>query len=69
MLREGRIPLLAAEHDAVDRLIAKNPGVPLSLTRRDPGESGPLLVHVGDATYLVDATGKARKQRARKAGR
>lgn len=64
MLQEGRIPLTPAEHDAVDTLVAKNPGVAVSLTRRDPGESGPLLVHVGAATYLVDEHGRARKQRS-----
>ena len=67
MLREGRLPLLAAEHDAVDTLIAKNPDQPVSMTRRDPGETGPLLVHVGDSTYLVDETGKATKQRKKAA--
>lgn len=63
MLREGRLPLLAAEHAAVDKLIAKNPGAAVSMTRRDPGETGPLLVHVADDTYLVDPDGHARKQR------
>lgn len=62
MLREGRIPLTAAEHDAVDALIGKNSGETVSLTRRDPGETGPLLVHVGDCIYQVDENGRARKQ-------
>lgn len=67
MLREGRLPLSEAEHAAVDKLIAKNPDEPLTLTRRDPGETGPLLVHASDTTYLVDETGRTRKQSARKA--
>lgn len=64
MLIPGRIPLNAAEHDAVETLIAKNPDKPLSITRRDPGETGPLLVHVGDDTYTVNEQGRARKQKA-----
>lgn len=67
MLREGRLPLLAAEHDAVDTLIAKNPGASVSLTRRDPGETGPLLVHVGDIEYQVDEHGQVSRNRKRKA--
>lgn len=63
MLREGRLPLLAAEHAAVDKLVAKHSHEPVSMTRRDPGETGPLLVHAGDATYLVDENGHVRKQR------
>jgi hypothetical protein len=63
MLREGRLPLTAAEHDAVDTIISKNPGEPVSTTRRDPGETGPLLVHVGDRTYVVDEHGRARKKK------
>lgn len=63
MLHEGRLPVNPAEHDAVETLIAKNPDDSVSLTRRDPGETGPLLAHVGDATYLVDDNGRARKQR------
>lgn len=65
MLSDGRLPLNAAEHDAAETLAAKNKGKPVSLTRRDPGETGPLLVHVGDDTYVVGEDGRARKQRAR----
>ena len=64
LLLRGRIPLTSAEHDAVDALIAKNPNERVGLTRRDPGETGPLLVHVGDSAYVVDAAGHARKQKA-----
>lgn len=63
LLRAGRIPLLAAEHDAVDTLISKNPDARVSLTRRDTGETGPLLVHVDEDVYLVTEDGRARKQR------
>lgn len=63
-----RIPLTTAENAAVNKLIAKNPGEPVSLTRRDPGETGPVLVYVGATTYVVDAAGHVRKQKQRKAG-
>lgn len=63
MLHEGRLPVNPAEHDAVETLLAKNPGESVSLTRRDPDETGPLLAHVGAEIYLVDENGRARKQR------
>jgi hypothetical protein len=70
LLKEGRIPLTAAEHDAVEALIAKHPDEAVSITRRDPGETGPVLVHVGDATYEISQTGRAstRKQRKKASG-
>ena len=58
MLDQGRLPLSEAESQAVDALIAKNASEPVSLTRRDPGETGPLLAHVGDAVYEIDDIGK-----------
>jgi len=58
MLYEGRLPLTPAESDAVDALITAHPVEPISLTRADPGESGFLLVHVGDSTYEIDADGQ-----------
>ena len=61
MLQPGRLPLNAAEHAAVDSLLEQHPGQPISLTRRDPGETGPLLVHVGDDTYQLDKRGRRRK--------
>jgi hypothetical protein len=63
MLSHGRIPLRQAEHEAIDRLLAKHPGTAAGLTRRDAGDSGPVLVHIGDATWVVDETGKTTKQR------
>ena len=53
MLRAGRIELTPTEHDAVDKLVAENPGVPVSFTRRDVDNTGPLLVHVGDRTHTI----------------
>ncbi len=62
MLGERRIPAEQAEHEAVDKLIAKHPDASVSMTRRDENETGPLLVHVDDDTYVVQADGKTRKQ-------
>lgn len=64
MLHEGRLPLNEAEHAAVDKLIAKNPDETVSFTRSEPGESGPLHVHVGAATYVVNRNGKTTKRKA-----
>ncbi|HWE83049.1 MAG TPA: hypothetical protein VG265_15460 [Gaiellaceae bacterium] len=40
-----------SELAALEQLLAANPGVQASLTRRDPGETGPVLVHIGDETH------------------
>lgn len=64
MLQPGRIPHDEAEGAALDKLLEQNPDAAISLTRRDPGETGPLLVHVGDVTYEIDEAGHRRKQKA-----
>jgi len=61
MLDSGRIPLNEAEDAAVEKLIAEHEGKPVSLTRRDPGESGPLLVHVDDESWVISEDGHRRK--------
>jgi hypothetical protein len=63
MLNDGRITMNEAEHAAVDKLASKNADAAVSMTRRDPGEAGPLLVHVDNSTYIVDDAGKATKQK------
>ncbi len=62
MLHEGRIPAEQAEHDAIDKLRATHPDAAISFSRRDPGETGPLVVDVDDDIYIVQADGKTRKQ-------
>lgn len=52
MLVEGRIPLSEAEGEAIAQLEAQH-GPVAGLTRRDPGETGPVLVTIGDQTYEV----------------
>lgn len=64
MLEQGRLPMTENEQAGLDRLLARNGGTLISLTRRDPGESGPLLAHVDDDTYEIDAEGHYQKQKA-----
>jgi hypothetical protein len=56
-LHEGRIPLSDAETEAVDALLTRHSGA-ASLTRRDPGETGPVLVHIGETSWQVDEEGR-----------
>jgi len=53
MIEEGRIPMNEQEVDEVNKLIAAHPGEQLSISRRDPGETGPLLVQIGDEVIEV----------------
>lgn len=55
-LREGTIPMNPAEAEAL-QAIAGPHGI-VSVTRRDPGESGPVLAHAEDSTYEISETGK-----------
>lgn len=56
-----RIPMLPKEAAAVDSLIADHAGATVTLTRRDVGETGPLLAHIGDDSYEIDENGAAAK--------
>lgn len=58
MLHAGRIPLNPSERDAVNDLIGTHQGTAISLSRRDPDESGPLLVHIDDDAFEVFADGR-----------
>jgi hypothetical protein len=62
VLSEGRLPLSPAESEALARLVDTHAGQ-ASITRRDAGNTGPLLVHIGDDSWHVDETGKATRQR------
>lgn len=41
--------------------MAEHEGKAITLTRRDPGETGPLLVHVDDQTWEIAENGKRKK--------
>lgn len=51
VIEPGRIPMSETESAAVDELLAGRSG---TITRRDPNESGPLLVEVDGDTHLID---------------
>jgi hypothetical protein len=50
MIEEGTLPMNAAETQALANLN----GV-VSTTRRDPGETGPLVVHLDDGSEKIVA--------------
>jgi hypothetical protein len=54
MLEHGRIPMDETEAAAVEETLKKYAGLGQpSITRRDPGETGPLLVHFADRTFEI----------------
>lgn len=57
MIQGQRIPMSDVELAAVDELIAAHADERISLTRRDPGETGPVLVHISDVTHEVAEDG------------
>lgn len=62
MLENRRIPLNIAERDAVDKLLGEHPGKVAAFTRRDPGNTGPVLLEVaGVGTWVIDEDGHRRK--------
>ncbi len=56
MIQPGRIPMSDLEAAQLELLLGElEPDAgPVSLTRRDPGELGPIIVHVGLRAFLVD---------------
>lgn len=50
---DSSLPLTPKETAAVDSLVSDHEIAP-SLTRRDPGETGPVLAQFGDDTYQID---------------
>lgn len=61
MLSEGRLPFSDAEHQAVDKLQDEHPNENMTVTRRDPGETGPLVAHIGDDSWEIGDDGKRKK--------
>jgi hypothetical protein len=59
MLSEGRIPMNVAEEAAYLALVEQHGGEAVSgVTRRDPLNTGPLLVEVDGQTFQVDEAGQ-----------
>ncbi len=64
MLDQARIPLTEKEQAAIEKLLAKHPDQNASLMRRDPGEAGPVLVHIDEDSYEVSEAGETKKLKA-----
>lgn len=61
MVSAERIPVSDKEHAAIEKVQKKHKDQNLTLTRRDPGESGPIVVHAGDVSYQIAKDGKTTK--------
>lgn len=48
MLSPGRIPMSAAENERLDELLEQRGADGVTITRRDPGDTGPLVVAFPD---------------------
>lgn len=58
MLSQGRIPMSDDEHEQLEQLLDEHGREGVTLTRRDPGNSGPLLVQLPDGqTIEIDGEG------------
>lgn len=57
MLRTGMIDMSRKERIAVDTLLDKLGEPKVGISRRDPDESGPLVVKMGDRRWEVNADG------------
>lgn len=61
MLSNHRIPMTELEEEAVSRLIKKHGDTDVSITRNDPGETGPVRLSIGDQSWLVEESGHSKK--------
>ena len=61
MMQEGRIRMNEAEHAAIDKLQGEHEEESIGVTRRDPGETGPLIATVAGTEYLIGEDGKRKK--------
>ena len=61
MLHPERIPHTDAEATAIEKLEGEHPDEQMTLTRRDPGDTGPLVVHIGDDSWEIGEDGKRKK--------
>ena len=61
MINECRLPMSESENMTVHNLMREYEGESVSLTRRDPNESGPVLAQIGDMTWEIDESGLKKK--------
>jgi hypothetical protein len=57
MLHSGMLDMSRKERIAVDTLLEKLGEPKAGISRRDPGESGPLLIKSGGKRWEIDADG------------
>jgi hypothetical protein len=57
----GWKPHKRGELAAIKKLMVQHPERSLAITRRDPGEKGPLLIHIIDGDTYQVARGKLEK--------
>lgn len=60
MLTEGRIPLNTAEETALDGLVETH-GNPVGFTRRDPGETGPVILTFPGRVFEIGENGEVKQ--------
>lgn len=56
-LQQGGYRLAVAEALAYEQLTSEHGSAVTSMTRRDPGETGPLVVDIDGDIYLIAADG------------
>ena len=62
MLIPGRMSTTDVEDGVINALIADaDEGAAISMTRRDPGNTGPVLLHIDDRTYEVSEDGTTKE--------
>lgn len=62
MISEKRIPMNEAEHAALDKLLEEHGDDLAGATRRDAGDTGPLLIFLHDnTTWEISEDGKRKK--------
>jgi len=54
MLQTGYIEMTRRERIVLDTLLEEHSDARATFARRDPGESGPILVRVADRVFEVD---------------
>ncbi len=63
MVIPGRIPMTEAESEGIDKLLAREQGARITLTRAEPGDKGPIQVEIDDKVWRVSESGKFSKQK------
>ncbi len=63
MVIPGRIPMTEAESEGIDKLLAREQGKQIALTRAEPGDTGPIQVEIDGKVWRVSESGKFSKQK------